>query len=441
MVTLWSIFTCEDHVDYHDASMTKRERPTKGEIMAREVLLCLCTYGTMTNTELSRFLKVDSTPISRAVKDLKPYLKTTQGGIGNERPRSVVRNVLLFQKVISMFDSDFDLQCRFFKSGFYYDGIPLLIEWLSDAMPPFLVINIPPRYLFSWGDVPRKDNKRLLKYLGCNLGIDQVESVEISKSDDGKVIYIRNGAKSAQIMINEKAEKATLKTSDHGTLHLEVKKECSELNIYTSSTVENYPPHYNIVGRVETGDDTSSLRKKYHFPKEYTACIEELLRNLPPKEHIKKHLKLINIISHHKGFTEDLKCDDISLVIVKPHLSEQEETSLKNLMKPFYINYKVMWSTLKFIEHFLSVNCKERHKILTEIRSGENFSSKLSLATCDMGVTSTLLWANSCHDIPFADRDCMFAELFGTFERKPHIDWIEYINRLYSSPDYQFRSA
>ena len=87
-------------------------------------------------------------------------------------------------------------------------------------------------YLFSWDNVPGKDNERLIRYLGSNFSIDQAENVEIRKSDDGKTIHICNDDESTKIMIDEKEEKATLKTSDHETLHLKVKKENGELNIY-----------------------------------------------------------------------------------------------------------------------------------------------------------------------------------------------------------------
>ncbi|PXF61505.1 MAG: hypothetical protein C4B59_04545 [Candidatus Methanogaster sp.] len=90
-------------------------------------------------------------------------------------------------------------------------------------------------YLFSWDDVPGKDNEGLIRYLGSNFGIDQAENVEILKSDDDKTIYIHNDDESAKIMIDEKEEKATLKTSDRETHHLKVKKENGELNIYEKS--------------------------------------------------------------------------------------------------------------------------------------------------------------------------------------------------------------
>ena len=87
-------------------------------------------------------------------------------------------------------------------------------------------------YLFSWDDVPGNDSVRLLRYLQTDHDIDWAENAEISKSDDGKTIHIFKDENSAEIMIDEKKEKATLKISDGGTYDLKVKKENNKLNIY-----------------------------------------------------------------------------------------------------------------------------------------------------------------------------------------------------------------
>ena len=104
------------------------------------------------------------------------------------------------------------------------------------------------KYLFSWDNVPRnesgllallqqklrRDNKRLLNYLGDDLEIGWAKKAKISKSDDGKTICISNNKKSAEIMIDEEKEKAILKIRDGGTHDLKVKKENRKLKIYTN---------------------------------------------------------------------------------------------------------------------------------------------------------------------------------------------------------------
>ncbi|MGB7001317.1 MAG: hypothetical protein WBE22_04800 [Halobacteriota archaeon] len=85
---------------------------------------------------------------------------------------------------------------------------------------------------FSWDDVPGNDSRKLLEYLKIHHDIDWAKSAEISKSDDGKVICIVEDKNSAEIMLDEKKKKATLKISDGRTHDLEVKKENNKQNIY-----------------------------------------------------------------------------------------------------------------------------------------------------------------------------------------------------------------
>lgn len=84
----------------------------------------------------------------------------------------------------------------------------------------------------SWDDVPGNDSRKLLEYLQTHHDIDWAKSAEISKSDDGKVICIVKDENSAEIMLDEKKKKATLKISDGRTHDLEVKKENNKQNIY-----------------------------------------------------------------------------------------------------------------------------------------------------------------------------------------------------------------
>jgi hypothetical protein len=93
-----------------------------------------------------------------------------------------------------------------------------------------------PANLFSWDSVPGDDDKKLKKFLRDNFDIGWAENSEILKSDDGETISIFKYGKSAEIIIDEKKEKATLKITD-GRIHkLKVKKENSKLNIYNPAT-------------------------------------------------------------------------------------------------------------------------------------------------------------------------------------------------------------
>ena len=85
-------------------------------------------------------------------------------------------------------------------------------------------------YSFSWDNVPGNDSEILLRFLKDNLRIGWAENAEIHKSDDGTICIFKD-KNSANIMIDKKKKKATLKISDGRTHDLKVKKKHGKLNI------------------------------------------------------------------------------------------------------------------------------------------------------------------------------------------------------------------
>jgi hypothetical protein len=87
-------------------------------------------------------------------------------------------------------------------------------------------------YLFSWDNIPGKDDEKLRKFLVEDIGIDWAEDAKIDKSNDGTTIHIFTGEHSAEIKMDDNKEKAILKISDGKTHSLEVKTDNNKLNIY-----------------------------------------------------------------------------------------------------------------------------------------------------------------------------------------------------------------
>lgn len=85
-------------------------------------------------------------------------------------------------------------------------------------------------YLFSWDNIPGKDNIKLLRFLMDNLHNDWKKSVEIEKSND-KTIVITIDGKRAEIVMEDEKKKASL-TIDGKTCNLKVKSENGKLEIY-----------------------------------------------------------------------------------------------------------------------------------------------------------------------------------------------------------------
>jgi len=119
------------------------------------------------------------------------------------------------------------------KLGFkdYAEGVIAPMENMSKKDTPFtigifgswgsgktsfmqIMQKLLAEYLFSWDYVLENDRESLLRFLRDDCDIDWTEYAEISKSDDGKTIHISYDKNSAEIMINKKKEKATLKISE-----------------------------------------------------------------------------------------------------------------------------------------------------------------------------------------------------------------------------------
>ena len=86
--------------------------------------------------------------------------------------------------------------------------------------------------LFEWEKVPGEDNKRFLNTLTYLLNLNWAKGAKITKSGDRKTIRLSKEEKSAEITINEREEKLTLKISDGKTDYLKVKNENGRLNAY-----------------------------------------------------------------------------------------------------------------------------------------------------------------------------------------------------------------
>jgi hypothetical protein len=88
-------------------------------------------------------------------------------------------------------------------------------------------------YLFNWNIVSGNDsNEELKRALNDNFKIDWVEDANISKSNDSMTIHIIKGEQSAELIMDEEEEKATLEISDGRTYELKVKTEDDMLKLY-----------------------------------------------------------------------------------------------------------------------------------------------------------------------------------------------------------------
>lgn len=92
--------------------------------------------------------------------------------------------------------------------------------------PKFLAI----KYLFSWNDIPGKDNGRLIRYLKQNFGIDWVKTTKIEKIDNFN-IKVSIGKNDILLKLNDKQTEANLKIDDGRTDKFVVKMKNNNLEI------------------------------------------------------------------------------------------------------------------------------------------------------------------------------------------------------------------
>ena len=87
-------------------------------------------------------------------------------------------------------------------------------------------------FLFSWENVPGKDNGKLIEYLEQKYGVDWVRTAKIEKIDNNE-IKIATEKNFLSLKLNNENTKVTLTINKVKTDEFIVKKENSKLNIYT----------------------------------------------------------------------------------------------------------------------------------------------------------------------------------------------------------------
>jgi len=86
-------------------------------------------------------------------------------------------------------------------------------------------------YLFSWDNVPGKENGKLIEFLEQKYGVDWVRTAKIEKIDNNE-IKITTEKNFLSLRLNNENTKVTLTINKVKTDEFIVKKEDSKLNIY-----------------------------------------------------------------------------------------------------------------------------------------------------------------------------------------------------------------
>jgi len=87
-------------------------------------------------------------------------------------------------------------------------------------------------HIFSWGEIPGNDSKRLIEFLVQKFDIDWVKTAKIEKIENGKIIRLIDENNFILLKLNTDETNVKLEINDGRTYKLIVKKENNKLNIY-----------------------------------------------------------------------------------------------------------------------------------------------------------------------------------------------------------------
>ncbi|MCE8429308.1 MAG: hypothetical protein J5U19_13070, partial [Candidatus Methanoperedens sp.] len=92
-------------------------------------------------------------------------------------------------------------------------------------------------YLFSWDNVPGKDNGKLIEFLEQKYGVDWVRTAKIEKIDNNE-IRISTEKNNLSLRLNNENTKVTLTINKVKTDEFIVKMENSKVNVYKDTEQE-----------------------------------------------------------------------------------------------------------------------------------------------------------------------------------------------------------
>jgi len=109
----------------------------------------------------------------------------------------------------------------------------LFVYGLALTLSIILINN--DRYVFSWEDIPGKDDGRLKGFLIQRFEIDWIRSAHIEKIDNGKTIKISTGHNFIYLKLNNIEDEVILEINDVEKDRFEATMESGKLNIYNDS--------------------------------------------------------------------------------------------------------------------------------------------------------------------------------------------------------------
>lgn len=148
--------------------------------------------------------------------------------------------------------------------------------------------DLKDEYMFSWGEIPGKDNGRLVKILIQRFDINWIGAAKIEKIDNDKTIKLSTEQRSLSLKLNDKKCEVILERDAGRPDKLKAKWENSKLNIYKDDSPKHSPEEQKAIqqstedleGRVRdeplNSEARSKLAEHYRDKKNFQLAQKEL---------------------------------------------------------------------------------------------------------------------------------------------------------------------
>ena len=220
-------------------------------------------------------------------------------------------------------------------------------------------------YLFSWDNVPGNDSEKLISFLRDDIDIGWAENVKIRKLDDGKTIHISKDKNSAEILIDEKKEKATLKISSGRTHDLKVKKENGKLNIYESLFDKYLPDLKKVINEVLKEKGVNNKKRK-----KISGNLECINRTIFKNS-------LLRLLKDYRIIYDDLFYDIQEIIdkrdeIIHTGIQKGDHKELSKIYERLIcLIQRIFLALLEYDGYFLDRNDRYKRKKFTDFISGD----------------------------------------------------------------------
>lgn len=103
------------------------------------------------------------------------------------------------------------------------------------------------KYLFSWDEIPGKDNARFIEFMSEKFKVKWIKIENIKKNNETKIIEIFGENKYVSLSLDNNDKKAILNINNKKQYELNVEKENDNLNIYDNIDLLNWLFYFPIV--------------------------------------------------------------------------------------------------------------------------------------------------------------------------------------------------